>query len=185
LRSPARVRGAIRLLSRVAAVLLCEPAAKREEFSLRRVRTGSANCRAVGLQNVIVPNLSLISISSMVGAQGIEPWTRLSQVSGTSTADKRRGRHASAATLFSYSGCGWNATLKQFGICGRSRCLPILPQDRRRGFQLRNLWRQSRPLHNADYQLHYKWCLTAPDAARNSEQSARKDFLNKCLSSTL
>jgi hypothetical protein len=38
---------------------------------------------------------------------------------------------------------------------------------------------------NADYQHHYNWCLSAPDTARISEQSARKDFLNKCLSSTL
>jgi hypothetical protein len=36
-----------------------------------------------------------------------------------------------------------------------------------------------------DYQIHYQWCLTAPDEARKSEQTARKDFLNKCLSSTL
>ena len=37
----------------------------------------------------------------------------------------------------------------------------------------------------ADYQVHYKWCLIAPDAARRSEETARKDSLNKCLSSTL
>ena len=36
-----------------------------------------------------------------------------------------------------------------------------------------------------DYKVHYNWCLTAPDNVRKSEESARQDFLKKCLSSTL
>ena len=34
-------------------------------------------------------------------------------------------------------------------------------------------------------QAHYKWCLTATDAALRSEEKARKDRLTNCLSSRI
>jgi hypothetical protein len=35
---------------------------------------------------------------------------------------------------------------------------------------------------NDNFQAHYKWCLTATDAAWRSEEKARKDRLTNCLS---
>jgi hypothetical protein len=59
----------------------CQPTTMSRDFELStfvcpRVRMRSAERRAVCHRSSAVPILGLASVTSMLGAQGLEPWTR-------------------------------------------------------------------------------------------------------------